>query len=42
MRAMRAATGWTMRIDERAWREAEGREKSVSGVSPKSFSADGC
>ena len=30
---MRAATGCTIRMDERAWRELAGSEKSVSGWS---------
>lgn len=30
---MKAATGWTMRIEERAWREWAGSEKSVLGWS---------
>ena len=42
MSVMRAATGCTMRIEDRACREAEGSEKSASELSPKSFSRLGC
>jgi hypothetical protein len=36
---MKAATGCTIRMDERAWRELAGSEKSVSGWSWNSVSA---
>ena len=36
MRVRRAATGWTMRMEERSFREVDGREKSeFSAASPK-------
>lgn len=41
MSVMKAATGWTMRMEERAWREAAGSEKSVSGWSWNSDSVHG-
>ena len=42
MSVMSAATGCTMRIDDRAWRWAEGSEKSVFCSDANSFSACTC